>query len=113
MPTLRQVLDAATVAYYDGERTRGTAWDRMPRVGGMLGLVRDGAGPDEGNADVRGAVAMLDGYIVQLARVRSALAHRWPDDRTPATTDAPPDKGGDDPCQPRTPPPSSRQRLPD
>ena len=119
MPTLRQVLDAATTAYYGGERDRSSIWDRMPRIGGALGLVRDGAGSDEGSADVAGAVAAIDGYIERLMRVRTALTQQWLPAETPPTPATPqnqpdqPAEGGEDPCPPRTPPPSSRRRLPD
>ncbi len=115
MPTLRQLLDVATEAYYGGDRERGTVWDRMPRIGGMLGLVRDGCGADEANADVAGAITMIDGYIERLRRVRDALA-QWQRGDTASAPATPPDRpneGGDDPWPPRTPPPSSRQRLPD
>ena len=113
MPTLRQVLDAATVAYYGGDRDRSSMWDRMPRIGGALSLVREGAGLDEADADIKGAITAIDGYIERLTRVRDALEQqRLPGDIPPSSA-TPHAEGGDDLCPPRMPPPFSRQRLSD
>ena len=108
MPTLRQVLDAATVAYYGGDRDRSTLWDRMPRIGGALSLVREGAGLNEADADIKGAITAIDGYIERLIRVRDALAKQWlsEDASAPATL---PVQHNNDPG--RIPPPSKRQLI--
>jgi hypothetical protein len=70
---LSDVLRTASRAYYGGERERGGFYDTMPCIGLALGLIREGAGPDENRPDVAGAVAVLDGYIERLRKVRDAV----------------------------------------
>ena len=108
MPTLRQVLDAATVAYYGGDRDRSSMWDRMPRIGGALSLVREGAGLDEADADIKGAITAIDGYIERLIRVRDALAKQWLREETSALATLPGQQNND---PGRIPPPSKRQLI--